>query len=180
MKPLQTIKLLVAAGLALSLLTLAPPRANAQARTRRSSSSSSQKKRRTSSSSPTTGADSTTVNAARIKLADRVKTLSQFLYIYGRLSKDLELSGAQSSASGGDDRSKAAVLASVRNVRAGLDDLASQFRSTPGLERQSGELTAAARRAADAESAAAAGQYHQAGLALVEVVKQLTDVLVDM
>lgn len=179
MKPLQTIKLLVAAGLALSLFTLAPPRANAQTRTRRGSPSSSQK-RRTPSSPTAAGADSTTVNAARIKLADRVKTLSQFLYIYGRLSKDLELSGAQSGAAGGDDRSKAAVLASVRNVRAGLDDLATQFRSTSGLERQSGEIAAAARRAEEAEAAAAAGQYHQAGLALVEVVKQLTDVLVDM
>ena len=178
MKPLQTIKFLIATVAALSLLMLAPAATRAQTRTRRSSSASSQKRR--ASSSPTAGPDTTTVNAARIKLADRVKTLSQFLYIYGRLTKDLELSGAQSSASGGDDRSKAAVVASVRNVRAGLDDLASQFRSTPGLERQSGEIAAAARRAEDAEAAAAAGQYHQAGLALVEVVKQLTDVLIDL
>jgi hypothetical protein len=41
-------------------------------------------------------------------------------------------------------------------------------------------IKAAAQRAADAEASASAGQYNQAGLTLVEVVRQLTDALVEM
>jgi hypothetical protein len=175
------LKFVIAAAVALSLLLLlAPLGADAQTRSRRSSSASSSQKRRGSSSSSASKLDSTTLNAARIKLADRIKSLSQFLYLYGRLSKDLELTGAQSGSSGDAERNKSALLASLRNVREGLDDLATQFRTTPGLERQSDMLASAAQRAADAERSAAAGQYHQAGLTFVEVVKQLADVLVDM
>jgi hypothetical protein len=174
------VKFVIAAAVALSLLLLAPLSADAQTRSRRSSSASSSQKRRGASSSSASKLDSTTLNAARIKLADRIKSLSQFLYLYGRLSKDLELTGAQGGSSGDADRNKSALLASLRNVREGLDDLATQFRTTPGLERQSDMLASAAQRAADAERSAAAGQYHQAGLTFVEVVKQLADVLVDM
>lgn len=178
MKPLKSVKFVIAAAVALSLLLLAPLDAHAQTRSRRSASSS--QKRRGASSSSASKLDSTTLNTARIKLADRIKSLSQFLYLYGRLSKDLELTGAQGGSSGDADRNKSALLASLRNVREGLDDLATQFRTTPGLERQSDMLASAAQRAADAERSAAAGQYHQAGLTFVEVVKQLADVLVDM
>jgi hypothetical protein len=160
------------------LLVLSPfaPTAHAQARTRRTSSSPAQKRRAGASTKP----DQTQVNAARIKLADRIKALSQFLYLYGRLSKDLELTGTQSASSDTVTKSKAALLGSLNNVREGLDDLVAQFRFTPGLERQSDMIKAAAQRAADAEASASAGQYHQAGLTLVEVVRQLTDALIEM
>jgi predicted glycosyl hydrolase (DUF1957 family) len=92
----------------------------------------------------------------------------------------LELTGAQGSSSDAVAKSKSALLGSLRNVREGLDDLVAQFRFTPGLERQSEVIKAAAERAADAESSASAGQYHQAGLTLVEVVRQLTDALIEM
>ncbi|MDT7541130.1 MAG: hypothetical protein QOE33_1034 [Acidobacteriota bacterium] len=169
--------LTTAAALCL-LLVLWPfaPTANAQSRTRRTSSSSAQKRRAGTNAKP----DQTQVNAARIKLADRIKALSQFLYLYGRLSKDLELTSTQSASSDTMTKSKAALLGSLRNVREGLDDLVAQFRFTPGLEQQSDMIKAAAQRAADAEASASAGQYNQAGLTLVEVVRQLTDALVEM
>lgn len=166
----------VVAAVALCLLMLPAHDASAQSRSRRTSTSSAQKRRAGATAKP----DTTQLNAARIKLADRIKALSQFLYLYGRLSKDLELTGAQNSSSETVTKSKAALLSSLRNVREGLDDLVTQFRFTPGLQQQSDLLRTAAQHAADAESTAAAGQYHQAGLTLVEVVRQLTDVLIEM
>jgi hypothetical protein len=170
------LKSLIAAAALCLLLLLPAPSALAQSRSRRTSSSSAQKRRAGASAKP----NATQLNAARIKLADRIKALSQFLYLYGRLSKDLELTGAQSGSSDAVAKSKAALLGSLRNVREGLDELVAQFRFTPGLEQSSDLLRSAAQRAADAEATAAAGQYHQAGLTLVEVVRQLTDVLIEM
>jgi hypothetical protein len=165
------------AAVALCLLLLVPVDGLAQTRTRRNSSAT--QKRRAGS---TTAAkpDSTQINAARIKLADQIKTLSRFLYLYGRFSKDLELSSAQPGASDVAARTRASLLASLKNVREGLDQLESQFRFTPGLERASAMLNGAAQHAADAEASASAGHFDQAGRTLVEVVTQLTDVLVEM
>jgi hypothetical protein len=167
------------AAVALCLLLLVPVDTPAQTRTRRSSSSSTTQKRRAGSSAAAKP-DSTQINAARIKLADQIKTLSRFLYLYGRFSKDLELSGAQAGASDVTARTRASLLASLKNVREGLDQLESQFRFTPGLERASAMLNGAAQHAADAEASASAGHFDQAGRTLVEVVTQLTDVLVEM
>jgi hypothetical protein len=173
------LKSLTIAAALLFALVLSPfaSAAHAQSRTRRSSASSAQKRRAGSSAQKP---DQTQVNAARIKLADRIKALSQFLYLYGRLSKDLELTGAQSASSDTVAKSRAALVANIGNVRQGLDDLVAQFRFTPGLQQQSEMIKAAAERAAEAEASASAGQYNQAGLTLVEVVRQLTDALVEM
>lgn len=164
--------------LALAVTPLSSSRANAQTRTRRSSASSAQRRR--GATGANTKPDQTQLNAARIKLADRIKTLSQFLYLYGRLSKDLELTGTQTGSNDTVAKSRAALVSNIGNVRQGLDDLVAQFRFTPGLEQQSAALTSAAQRAADAESQASAGRFNDAGLTLVEVVRQLTDVLIEM
>ena len=80
------------AAVGLALLLLLPAGVLAQSRTRRTSSSAAQKRR--AGSNAAAKPDATQVNAARIKLADQIKTLSRFLYLYGRFSKDLELSDA--------------------------------------------------------------------------------------
>ncbi|MDQ3907294.1 MAG: hypothetical protein M3268_03005 [Acidobacteriota bacterium] len=165
--------------LALAVTPLLSPRADAQTRTRRSPASSAQR-RRGATANAGAKPDQTQINSARIKLADRIKTLSQFLYLYGRLSKDLELTGTQTGSNDAVAKSRAALVSNIGNVRQGLDDLVAQFRFTPGLEQQSAALSSAAQRAADAESQATAGRFNDAGLTLVEVVRQLTDVLIEM
>ena len=167
--------LAAATALCLCLLT-APTGALSQSRTRRTSPTP--QRRRGGSSTPRL--DATQTNAARIKLADQIKTLSRFLYLYGRFSKDLELTGAQSGSSDLAAQTKASLITSLKNVREGLDQLESQFRFTPGLERPYNLLRGAAQRAADAEASANAGRFDQAGRTLVEVVTQLTDVLIEM
>lgn len=167
----------LAAATALCLCLLAAPTdAFSQSRTRRTTATPQRK--RGGSATPRLAATQT--NAARIKLADQIKTLSRFLYLYGRFSKDLELTGAQSGSSDISAQTKASLIASLKNVREGLDQLESQFRFTPGLERPYNLLRGAAQRAADAEASATAGRFDQAGRTLVEVVSQLTDVLIEM
>jgi hypothetical protein len=161
---------------ALCCLLLLPASAAAQTRSRRTTTTP--QKRRTAPAQP--GVVNSDVNAARIKLSDQVKNLSRFLYLYGRFSKDLEQVSAQAESSQVAQQTKAALLGNFRNLREGLGQLEAQFRSTRGLERPYQLIQGVARRVEDAEQQASAGQYDRAGRALVDVVAQLTDVLLEM
>jgi hypothetical protein len=164
------------AALFVCVLLVLPDAALGQSRSRRTST----QRRRASSSSSSTQLESVQANSGRIRLADQIKTLTRFLYLYGRFSKDLELTGAQAEASDVANRTRAALADNLRNIRAGLDQLETQFRMTPGLERHYRRLAGVAQRASDAEARVSANQLDQAGRTLVEIVNQLTDVLVEM
>ena len=168
--------IIAAAALCLSLLLSSAPDAAAQTRTRRSTP----QRRRTPATASTSTADQTQVNAARIKLADQIKNLTRFVYLYGRFSKDLENVSAQAESAEVARRTKAALLTNFANFREGLDGLEKDFRFTPGLSRHYGMLQGAAQKVSDAEAQANANQYDRAGRLLLDVVNQLTDVLLEM
>ena len=77
-------------------------------------------------------------------------------------------------------QSKATVRASIQSVREGLDKLEIDFRATPELQRYYIKLAGVASGAANAEDLAAANQFDKAGRTLLDVVNQLTDVLLEM
>ena len=91
MKPL-----IAKAAVCLLLITCAAAEAAAQTRTRRSAPSSAQRRR--TPSAPASRLDQTRFNAQRLELAGLSKDLTRFLYLYGRLSKELELTGAQTGS----------------------------------------------------------------------------------
>jgi hypothetical protein len=126
----------------------------------------------------------TTLNEARLKVADRLKVLTRFLYLYARASRDLEATEAQARQAGAQsptlERSRAELRANLQNVSAGLDDLERYFKLTPGADRYYQSLAGVAATSARAEQSVAAGQYDQAGRALLDVVNRLTDVLLEM
>lgn len=169
MKPLIAV-------LTLCLLLLSPSFGLAQTRSRRTTTP--QKRRTTAAASPR--AASAQTNTARLKLGDQIKTLTRFVYLYGRFSKDLELTGTQGESSDVAQRTRSALQQNLRNIREGLDQLEAQFRLTPGLERHYARLQGVAQRAEDAENMVASNRLDQAGRAMVEIVNQLTDVLLDM
>ena len=150
--------------------------ASAQTRTRRTSP----QRRGTASQPRATALDQTQANAARIKLSDQIKNLTRFIYLYGRISKDLETVSTQAGSADVARKTKSILLSNFANLRDGLDQLERQFRFTPGLDRNYQKLQGVAQRVAEAESQVGAGQYDRAGKLLVEVIAQLTDVLVEM
>lgn len=149
--------------------------ASAQSRTRRRAPA-----QRRTAPAPRPTPNQTQLNAARIKLSDEIKKLARFVYLYGRISKDLEAVSAQAESAEVAKRSKAALLLNFTSLRSDLDQLERQFRFTPGLERNYQKLQGVAARVEQAESQAAANQYDRAGRLLVDVVTQLTDVLLEM
>jgi hypothetical protein len=152
-----------------------------QAQTRRTT------QRRRSTTTATRSTPPSALNEARTRLADQLKTLTRFIYLYGRISRDVEATDEQvrrgalpNEATATVNQSRAALRGNLQNVREGLDSLEQYFRTTPGLERYYTELAGVAVAASDAEDYAATGQLDRAGRKLVDIAQKLADVLADM
>lgn len=177
MKSLTTAITVTTALLLVLSIAAAPAVASAQTRTRRSTP----QRRRTPATKPAASPlESTRTNAVRLQLADLNKDLTRFLYVYGRLSKDLELTGTQGESADVTNKTRAGLIESLKTMSNRLDQLEGQVRFTPGLERQYRSLQGVSSRAAQAEASAAAGRFDAAGRILVEVAATLTDVLLEM
>lgn len=170
MKPL-----IAKAAVCLLLTICAAADATAQTRTRRSTS----QRRRT----PATAAsrlDQTRFNAQRLELAGLSKDLTRFLYLYGRLSKDLELTGSQTGSADATNQTKAGLIRSIGDMRDRLDQLESHFRFEDGLRTQYQTLQGVSASAEQAAQQANANRFDQAGRTLLDVANKLTDVLLEM
>lgn len=165
------------AALAACMLLALPLSSAAQTRTRRSTSASSQKRRATTQGSHL---DATRFNAQRLELAGLSKDMTRFLYLYGRLSKDLELTGAQSGSADATDKAKQGLIENVHAMRDRLDQLESHFRFTQGLETQYQTLQGVSASADQAAQLVAANQYDRAGRTLLDIATKLTDVLMEI
>jgi hypothetical protein len=164
-----------AAACLLLALSAAAPDAAAQTRARARRPASTQRRPAPSASR----LDQTRFNAQRLELATLSKDLTRFLYLYGRLSKDMELT-SQSEASDAAGRARAGLIENVRAMRDRLDKLEGQFRFTKGLETQYQTLRGVSAGADQAAQQVAANQFDRAGRTLLDVANKLTDVLMEM
>ena len=160
------------------LLVISPALTEAQRRGRRAP---------TPRRSTTTTASSDAIALGRMKVAERIKILSEFLYVYGGIVNEIEQTETQARA--GDagpeltslaNRSKGVLRRSLQDVRAGLDQLEQEFRTSPDLQRYYNRLAGVSLAAADAEEMAASNQLKPAGRKLLSVVNQLADALAAM
>jgi hypothetical protein len=172
------VKPLIATAAACLLLTFsaaAPPPASAQTRTRRSTP-----QRRRTPAPASSRLDQTRFNAQRLELASLSKDLTHFLYVYGRLSKDLELTGSQTGSADATSQAKAGVIRSIGVMRDRLDQLESRFRFEQALSTQYQTLRGVSASADEAAQQAAANRYDMAGRTLIRIAEKLTDVLLEM
>jgi hypothetical protein len=167
--------LIARAAVCLLIITCAAAAAPAQTRTRRSTATS-QRKRTT----PASRLDQTRFNAQRLELAGLSKDLTRFLYLYGRLSKDLELTAGQSGSADAAGQAKAGLIRSIGDMRDRLDQLESHFRFEEGLRTQYQTLQGVSASADQASQAASTNRFDQAGRILLDVANKLTDVLLEM
>jgi len=166
-----------AACLLLTALTAAP--VSAQTRTRRSSSTSAQR-RRAPAAPASSRLDQTRFNTQRLELAGLAKDLTRFLYLYGRLSKDLELTSTQTGSADAANQTKAGLIRSMGDMRDRLDQLESRFRFEQGLASQYQMLRGVSASADQAAQQVSANQFDRAGRTLLDVANKLTDVLTEM
>ncbi len=145
--------------------------------TRRRRGTTPQRRTARPAPAPQTTAEMT---AARDQLTEQIKLLSRFLYLYGRISSTIEINDRDGSNAQSTAQSRAALVANVRNLRAGLDDLAERFSRVPSLAGYTLRVNAASDLVRQAETSIAAGNLDEAGRSLVSVVNGLTDVLATM
>ena len=126
--------------------------------------------------------------AARGRVGAQIKTLSQFLYLYGGIAKGIEAADqatrsgeASPVATQQNERTKTRVKESIRNVRDGLDKLEADIRfGSPTVKNFYPHISGVARTAEMAENQAAAGRFDEAGKTLLRAVNQLADALTAM
>jgi len=121
------------------------------------------------------------------QLAEQLKLLSRFLYLYGRISQGLETADEQ--AKKGDmpaallaktKESKASVVANINGIRAGLEKLEQSFHANPRLQRSYLKVLSASEAAARAEQLASTNRFDEAGRLLVGVAERLADLTLDV
>lgn len=129
------------------------------------------------------------VRAGRERIASQIKTLTQFLYLLGSIAKSIETAeqvnrNREESSVGMSaeriEQNKAKVKDSIRNVRAGLDQLEASFRYNVALHSYYPSLAGVTRIGQTAESQAAANNFDQAGRTLITSVSKLADALAAM
>lgn len=124
------------------------------------------------------------VKAGRDRVASQIKILTQFLYVFGGVAKDMQAAAATGdagpSAAQQNQRSKARVIQSVSDVHNGLQELETYFGSSPILKKYYPSLSGIGAIGDSAQKAAAAGKFDDAGKGLLKAVDQLTDALAAM
>jgi hypothetical protein len=121
------------------------------------------------------------------QVAEQIKNVTNFIYIYGKVVNTLQIDEEQVDRQESSPqiqakvkKSKAALITSISDLRAGLENLASGLEGNPRLQVQYLKLSYAASASEDAERFAAAGRYEEAGKSLVAVVERLTDAIISM
>lgn len=147
---------------------------------RRRAGSNQRRATRPTTTARTTRADTAELDEARTRLTDQIKLLSRFLYLYGRISGTIEASERDGDGGRAAEQSRDALITNIRNVRAGLEDLAERFNRTPSLTRYTAQVIGAGDLARQAESSIAAGNLDEAGRSMVAAVGSLTDALAAM
>lgn len=165
-----------------SLLLLLPAlEGSAQPRQRRTSAPKRPTTTRARRPASNAAASSLALQDGRQRVSEKIKQISNFVYLYGRFSKDFEQAvGPSGQADATANALKNRLVSSLQNIRDGLDGLELHFRTTPELERFSFRLSGVALGAANAEQQASANRLDAAGRSLLEVINRLTDVLQEM
>jgi hypothetical protein len=127
------------------------------------------------------------IRAGRQQIATQIKGLTQFLFLFGNISKGIETAETvnrnreQTSVGMPPERieqSKAKLKDSIKSVRVGLDQLEASFRLNPVLQAFYPNVAGVAQLGQTAESQAAANTFDQSGRSLIAAVNKLADALV--
>ena len=121
------------------------------------------------------------------KVSTQLKNLSRFIYNYGNVAQviedlDKEINARRASRNAPDlnAKNKRAVLATIRDFRAGLAALEVDFRTKPALKNYLTQIGGITDIAGNAEDLAADGQFVESGKTLLLVVEKLADTLAAM
>jgi predicted RNA-binding Zn ribbon-like protein len=153
-----------------------------------SSSSNAQKrsKRRTAKPTPTP-TPVVDMRPEATQVAEQIKNVTKFLYIYGKVQNSLEIADEQAKRGQTDakiveenKKSKDLLVVNITGLRTGINNLLKGWEGNTRVQTQALRLAKASDAVAVAEQNAAAGRYREAADALVIAVERMTDTMISM
>ena len=171
------LKRILTLALTLSLLCYLPAASIAQKK-------KTPPKRRSTTETTPKPASALDMRAEAQQVAEQIKNVSKFLFVYGKVVNGLELADDQAKdgqvspqIAAQNKKSKDAVVANITGLRAGIETVANNFKANSRLQVQYLKISYAAEAAANAERLATAGRYDDAGKALTLVIERLTETI---
>lgn len=140
---------------------------------------------KTSAKIPDSSPEPKTENVATTqKVSNQITNVTKFLYLLGGIAKSIDEidkdKRANAQAIAANNENKKEVQQTIRNLRAGLAALETDFRSQPALRRYLTHIDGISELAGQAETLAMANRFGDAGRPLVTVVGKLADALAEM
>lgn len=132
----------------------------------------------------TPAATSTATQSDAQKVSNQILNVTKFLYLLGGVAKGIEDvdkdQRANRAAITKNAENKKSVVQTIRNLRAGLAALESDFRTKPALRKYLLKIEGITVLCAETEKLAVNGNFSDAGRPLVSVVEKLSDTLAAM
>jgi len=121
------------------------------------------------------------------QVAEQIKNITKFLYIYGKVQNSLEIADEQAKRGQSDakivaenQKSKDALVVLINGLRMGTNNLLKSWEGNSKLQVQSLKLIKASDAIGMAEQYAAASRYKEAADALVIAVERMTETMISM
>ncbi len=133
---------------------------------------------------PTPSPTPNNLSAEAAQVAEQIRLVTRFIYIYGKVANGLELAEEQAkqgeispAAAAKNQQSKDAVVNNIRGLRTGLGNVVARLQANSQLQVQYLKASYAAEAVTNAERLAASSKFDEAGKSLVAAVERLTEVL---
>ncbi|MBX7219952.1 MAG: hypothetical protein K1Y36_08395 [Blastocatellia bacterium] len=154
----------------------------------------SSKKPKTTKSAPAPAAPVKTANTAAAEkragaqqIAVQLKGMTQFLYVFGGITKGFEAveeasdaNNVPSSVTRKTERTRYALADTIRTIQGNLERLENDFSSSSNLRPYFHFIVGAADTAALSQRQVKDGQLKEAGQSLIKIANQLTEALAGM
>jgi len=150
-------------------------------------SADAQRKRRPAPKPTPTPFVSADVKAAKEKVSNQISNVTKFIEVLGPIAADIERFDREARTRkpprkeiDQNEANKRKVIQAIRNLRAGLTALETDFKTKPALRKFLLKIEGIAALSAQSESSALAGRFVESGRPLPNVVTKLSDTLAAM
>jgi hypothetical protein len=145
------------------------------------------RKTTTPKTTPTTSVSTLDIKDGANKVSIQIKNVTKFLYLLGSIANGIETADKEAksgklsrTAVDTNNQYKQKVITSIRDLKAGLAALETEFNSKPALRNYVFQLQGITGFATQSEDLAAAGRFSDSGKPFLTVVEKLSDTLVAM
>jgi hypothetical protein len=120
-------------------------------------------------------------------VADQLKLVSRFIFVYGKIANGLELAADQAkrgevspAITERNQKVKDSTVANIAALKEGIDKVGLELKANDRLQVQYLKLTSASDAVASAQQLASNGSFDEAGKALVLAVEKLTETIISL